>query len=241
MKSLLKDAHSSDRDCLEDLQVYFTDCAQPVIDRTHHIKCREVELTYVHIEVESVPFNKGFYTVDLTFFFTVKIAAYTCNAPSNPVELAGIAVFNKKIVLYGSEGNVKVFSTNQCSSECHGQEPNATVQVAEPVCLECRLMDCCNCFCEPLCGMPECICNCIEGNFCGVVPNRAVFVTLGIFYIVSLERSTHIMIPSYDYKIPENCCPDGNCLTDNPCMLFNKMKFPYEEFNPPKLDDLSSD
>ena len=44
----------------------------------------------------------------------------------------------------------------------------------------------------------------------------------------------------YD-KIPENCCPDGNCLTDNPCMLFNKMKFPYEEFNPPKLDDLSSD
>ena len=42
-------------------------------------------------------------------------------------------------------------------------------------------------------------------------------------------------------KFPENCCPDGNCLTDNPCMLYSKMKFPYEEFNPPKLDDLSSD
>ena len=53
----------SAKDCLEDLQVYFTDTTQPLIDSALNVKCRKVEVLNVYIDTEPVPFNKGFYSV----------------------------------------------------------------------------------------------------------------------------------------------------------------------------------
>jgi len=60
---------------------------------------------------------------------------------------------------------------------------------------------------------------------------KRVYVTLGQFSIVRLERDTQLLIPSYDYCMPEKECIGGN--DDDPCTLFSKIHFPVEEFFPP--------
>ncbi|MGN1161382.1 MAG: hypothetical protein ACI4SX_03950, partial [Candidatus Fimenecus sp.] len=45
----------ADKDCLEDLRVYFTDSAQCIIDRATNIRCRGSEVLNAFIEVERVP------------------------------------------------------------------------------------------------------------------------------------------------------------------------------------------
>lgn len=70
----------SDKDCLEDLPVLFTDQEQPYIDQAVSLKVREVEVSRVFLEVEPVAFNRGFYSVDMTFFFHVCLSVYTSSA-----------------------------------------------------------------------------------------------------------------------------------------------------------------
>lgn len=76
----------------------------------------------------------------------------------------------------------------------------------------------------------------ISGLFSGGIANafdcrKRVYVTLGIFVIARLQRSIQLMIPCLDY-----CIPDKECVSttdDDPCTLFEKIKFPFEEFYPP--------
>ena len=107
----------SDKDCLEDLQVFFSDKTQPIIDKAASIKCKKVKVINVCVDVESVPFNKGFYSVDMTFYFLVELSAYL--SPGTPaVNCCGISYFSKKVILYGSEANARVFSSHSgcCSN-----------------------------------------------------------------------------------------------------------------------------
>ena len=100
----------SSKDCLEDLRVFFTDTAQAAVDAAQSIKCRKAEVLNVFMDVESVPFNKGFYSVDMTYYFMITLDVYAATmAP--PVTIQGVAVFSKKVILYGSEGSVKSFSS----------------------------------------------------------------------------------------------------------------------------------
>ena len=120
----------SDKDCLEDLQVFFTTAQQPIVDQAISVKARKVEVLNVYLAVEPVPFNKGFYSVDMTFFFGVSLSCYTSPlSPSVPVE--GLATFSKKVILYGSEGNVKVYTSDLTrSDDCRvNNMPKASVQV----------------------------------------------------------------------------------------------------------------
>ena len=57
----------SDKNCLEDLQVTFPDEAQSIVNNCCSLKLKEVEVENVYMDVEPIPFNKGFYTVDITF------------------------------------------------------------------------------------------------------------------------------------------------------------------------------
>ena len=49
--------------------------------------------------------------------------------------------------------------------------------------------------------------------------------------IVRLERDTQLVVPAYDYCMPEKECP--GTITDDPCTLFSRIHFPVEEFFPP--------
>ena len=62
----------SDKNCLEDLQVTFPDDVQSIVNNCCSLKLKEVEVENVYMDVEPIPFNKGFYTVDITFFFQAK-------------------------------------------------------------------------------------------------------------------------------------------------------------------------
>lgn len=226
----------SDKDCIDHLQVFFTDTMQAKIDEASSVKCRNVRVIDVFMDVQSVPFNKGFYSVDMTFFFNVELDVYQmpCLTPST---VNGLSIFTKKVILYGSEGNVNVFTSDTtCSpipANTYNAEPapRATVQVVQPICLSCKLLECCPCK-ECSANIPMAIAGHFDGCFCPIMVNKTVEITLGVFSIVSLERTVQMMIPVYDYSIPEKECTPNH---DDPCELFRRIKFPVNEFFPPRM------
>ena len=93
----------SDKDCLEDLRVYFTPDKHDLIEQATNVRIRNVEVITVYLDLEPVPFNKGFYSIDMTFFFNVCLDVYSLPS-GGPVIVSGVSVFNKKVILFGSEG-----------------------------------------------------------------------------------------------------------------------------------------
>ena len=83
--------------------------------------------------------------------------------------------------------------------------------------------------------MPSGISEDFEGEFGAVVPEKVVYITIGLFSICQIERPVQMMIPVYDF-----CIPDKECVTttDDPCELFKRIKFPVNEFFPPRVSDL---
>lgn len=234
----------ADKDCLEDLRVYFTGSAQCVIDRATNVRCRGAEVLNAFIEVEKVPFNRGYYSVDITYYFKVFLDVFTGHT-NPPCTVEGLASFSKKCILYGSEGNVKVFSSEFACNDIDEQldmvstNPKAKVQTVDPICLDAKLRNanecnvCCTCCgCQPS-RLPRCVCRCFDGDFdCyDDEPKKAVTVTLGIFTIVQLERDVQMLIPAYDFCIPNKECA---CDNENPCDAFRRIQFPIDEFFPPK-------
>lgn len=229
----------SDKDCLEDIRVLFPACVQPLVDCATNVRVRDVDVISVYIDMQPIPFNRGYYSVDLTFFFDVALDLYG-GGGMGCEHVNGISIFNKKVMLYGSEGNVKTFSTEQCGckTEVHGCKtmPKATVQVAEPVALSAKLCEVCRCGCgcEPCCVIPEGIAKRYGGDFECASPKNAVYVTIGLFIIVQIVRNVQLLIPAFDF-----CFPEKECVTtgDNPCELFRKIDFPTDAFFPPRASD----
>ena len=84
-----------DKECVEDLRVYPTRCS---------------ELLYAYIDVEPVTFNRGFYSVDVRYFYRITADAFV--GAARPVQACGLAVFSKRAVLFGSESGSKSFSSD---------------------------------------------------------------------------------------------------------------------------------
>ena len=228
----------SDKDCLEDLEVVFTDgAAKTIIDNATFIKSKCVEVLNTYFTIEPVPFNKGFFSIDITYFFNVVLEAYT-GSSSAAQTVSGTAQFCKKVILYGSDGNAKIFRSDETITPvprgcCYQNLPTATAQVVEPIILDSKLVTktyrhgCHDCCCPP--QVDESVLP---------APEKKVFVTLGLFSIISLIRPVSILIPSYDYCIPHKDCSTSN---DSPCELFEKIKFPTTEFFPLSLEDVKDD
>lgn len=106
----------------------------------------------------------------MTFFFEVNLDVFLSPAAC-PVNVTGLSVFSKKVILFGSEGKVKVFNSGACYDDLDLNSspvrnlPKATVQVAEPIGLSARV--CCDRHdsCELNCHIPECICKKFGGEF----------------------------------------------------------------------------
>lgn len=66
---------------------------------------------------------------------------------------------------------------------------------------------------------------------------KRLLVTVGQFSIARLERSTQLLIPSFDYCIPSKSCPNVSGAADeNPCEVFSQIDFPMDAFFPGKND-----
>ena len=96
-----------DKECIENLRVYLTEAGQCILDKSVNVKCRKSEIIWVYSDVEPLPFNRGYYSVDLKFFFRITLDVFT--GVNRPTVVEGIATYDKKVILFGSEGNSRTF------------------------------------------------------------------------------------------------------------------------------------
>ena len=238
-----------DKDCIEDARVYFTAAAQEVTDRAVNVKCRKSEIIWVFTDVEPVPFNRGYFTVDLKFFFKITLDVFT--GVGKPCKVEGLASFDKKVILFGSEGSAKVFESRYRYDSFDEQlwqktnMPKAIVEVVDPLCLAAKVVDvndkhCCNC-CDDLdfSRIPQCVCNVFEDALVMGGEKKRVLVSIGLFSIIKIERSVQLLIPAYDFCVPQKECVASS--DDSPCELFEKIEFPFDEFFPPEKDECKFD
>lgn len=228
-----------DRDCIKDRRVYFTNAGQEIVDRAINVKIKNAEIIWIYTTVEPVPFNRGFFTVDMKFF--IKVTVETFRGVSCPVELEGLTTFDKKVILFGSEGNVKIFESAATACEDitelwqKNNLPKAVVEAVDPIALSAKIVshdDCCCCECSDYPAIPENICACFDDELYVGDEGKTVLATLGLFTIVRLERNAQLLIDAVDFCIPDKECPAAT--ENNPCELFNSIGFPFNEFFPPQ-------
>ncbi|MBE6588053.1 MAG: hypothetical protein E7647_06535 [Ruminococcaceae bacterium] len=235
-----------DKDCFEDVRVFLTGYGQELIERGSAVRAKCARIVWSYIDIDPVPFNRGFYQLNIKIY--VRIIAEVCVSPGNIQEIEGIAVVEKKVILFGSEGNVSVFKSeagNGCSGFCPSGDhsscsrssnlPIAVLETVDPiilgskvVCAHERIRCCCHCE-----DIPESVCCTVNGgSICDSEGDRLV-VTLGLFSVVRIERPAQYLINAAEYCVPEKECVEAQ--ENDPCSLFRSMAFPVSEFCPPSL------
>ncbi len=228
----------SSQDCLEDVEFDFDNEDQDLINDAEYIKTQSIDVTDVDFSISPVAFNKGFYSVDVTYHFRAQIEVYNGeNTP--PVVVYGTADVKKKVILFGSDGGTQRFVSDSglesvqedqttgcacCSSVC--TLPTASVDIAAPMCLDTRLGkrrrhkhdD------DRALGANDERCR-----------DRNVYITIGIFAIISLSRPVPVMVPIYEYCVPGSECTSA--VSGSPCEIFENIEFPTDEFFPKGLEE----
>lgn len=227
------------KDCCEDLRVTFNDAAQALIDNAEIIRTRDCDIAAVSIDVDEVPFNRGYYSVDISFYFRLRFDTYS-SPGAMPQVAIGYALFEKKCILYGAEGNVKTFTStagserSDCPEAPKYTNPTAKVQAVDPVVLDTEVVEVCHCHRHRCRVFPDSIReNFINSRF-PQNPEKAVIVTLGLFSIIQISRDVQIMIPANDFCIPEKECA---CSSQTPCETLDGIEFPVNEFFPPSVTE----
>ena len=228
------------KDCIEDLRLYPTESAQTVIDQALSVKAGRANLLYVLVNVEPMGLNRGFYTVDLRYYYKVTCDAFTGCA--RPTQVTGLAIFDKRAILFGSEGAAKIFSSaTSCADLEEGLDletnhPTAVVEAVDPIILSMKLCNVCE---RPVCGeaaiteIPQGILNAFDEPIS--LENstlRRIYFTLGQFSILRMERDAQLLMPVYDYCVPDKECSCDRC-DDDPCDVFQQVNFPVGQFFPP--------
>ena len=168
------------------------------------------------------------------------------NGSTRYTEIEGLATFDKRVVLFGSESGAKIYSSipeaNAIDAPLNltANLPTAVVEVVDPMLLCAHFADNCNCRCGcdrgTLSGVPAGILAAFdEPIIFDESAIRRVCISLGQFSTVRLERDTQLLIPVYDYCIPSNECTlaGGDCSCEDPCKVFDAVEFPMDDFFPP--------
>ena len=104
-----------DRDCFEDVKVLLTDFGNEIIQRTTSVRAKDACIAWTNINIEPVRFNRGFYSVNIKFY--IKMSFEACVGNGRSQEFEGVAILEKRVVLYGSESNVSIFKSSGDSSD----------------------------------------------------------------------------------------------------------------------------
>ena len=234
-----------DKDCVEDLRVYLTCASQQVLERAVSVKPGCAELLYVSPIVEPICFNKGFYTVDVRYFYRINADAFV--GAARPVAISGLAVFDKRVILFGSESGSKTFTSDMpacpdLQNLPQTNAPTAVVEAVDPMVLGLKMVDHCDCNCQcELSEIPASICSAFTADLDFGSGGKRLYVSLGQFSLIRLERDTQLLMPVYDYCIPDKECPcDGPSCEEDPCELFRHVQFPVSEFFPQGRDSAES-
>ena len=235
-----------EKDCVENVRVMFRNLTpeqREAINNAMNVKLREVTLKDVITDIEEVPFKRGFYTVDVKYIMKVNLDFFVREPGSIcVVPITGDITFNKKVILFGSEGNIKIFKShfegeqNNRPIKTSLQQDNlpiAKIEVADPIALNAQIRGILDKFFED--NDECCCCEGDESDETRQFPTRRVYVTVGIFSIIKLIRYVQLLIPAFDF-----CYPNKECVAstdENPCEIFDNIEFPYNEFYPPQIFD----
>ena len=215
-----------DKDCVEDLRIYPTITSQMHIENAFSVRPRSAELLFAQVNVQEITFNRGYYTVDVTYFYRVNGETFPAGET-----VTGLAVFDKRVMLFGSEASAKVFTSADSAPEEAGL-PIGVVESVDPIVLHLKLVD----RDTPLSddaeqrSIPQNILDHFEEDVIMTEQGRNLFATIGQFSIIRLERDTQLLIPAYDYCIPDKACESTT--EDDPCAMFSRIEFPLDEFFP---------
>ena len=230
-----------DKDCIEDLRVYLSASSQAILDTAAGAKVRSAELLYTHIDVEPVAFDRNHYCIDVTFFYRILADAVIGNC--RPAALHGLAVFSKRAVLCGEEGAAHIYRSDTRIGENDGRTllmanlPVAVVEALDPMVLSSCVKDTCECrCCETAAQIPGCVRQLFEEELVLSGDKRRMFVTLGQFSIIRLERDAQLVVPVVEYSIPTRECADLPGGSEDPCEMFGRIPFPTERFAPRGCD-----
>jgi hypothetical protein len=233
-----------EKDCIENARVRFYDLShhqRETINNAFNVKIRKSVIKDVITDIEPVPFKRGFYTVDVKFIIKVTLDFFVHKGCKTEIEtIKGEISFDKKIILFGSEGNVKIFKTHfeedglDVPVKSRLQQDNlpvSKVEVAEPIPLNAKIRGILDKLFEDehddddneLSDETRCI------------PTKRVFVTVGIFSIIKLVRLVQLLIPAFDFCVPQKQCIAST--EENPCELFETISFPVDQFFPPQIFD----
>ncbi len=233
-----------DRDCFENVRVKLTDFGRDILDRSGNIRVKDACIAWTYITIDPVQFNRGFYQVFIRFY--VKLTFEACVGTGRAQEFEGVAVVEKKVILWGSESNVSIFKSSADANDyCTAPElccptrsvPTAVIEVVDPIVLNTKVVEessCggCSCNCCCACDIPEVV----QSRFGGTIVDdndgdKYLVVSLGFFSVVRIVRPGQYLVQATEY-----CVPDKECVTaeeDDPCSLFRTMAFPTAEFCPP--------
>ena len=132
--------------------MYPTRASQAVIDRALSVRGGRAELLQAYIDVEPASYNRGFYSVDIRYYYRITAEAFV--GGSRPAEISGLAVFDKRVLLFGSEGNAKIFTSRfrpeagDCQGMGRSNLPEAVVEAVDPIVLSLKLIDPCDFTCR---------------------------------------------------------------------------------------------
>ncbi len=230
-----------DKDCIEDLRVYLTTGSQQLLDSAANARVRSAELLYTYIDVEPVAFDRNHYCIDVTFYY--RILADAVVGSCRPATLYGLAVFSKRAVLCGEDSRAHIYRSDTRIGEPDGIScsvanlPTAVVEVLDPMVLSSKVKEVCECTCgEVMAQIPEGISSQFDEELVLSGDRRRLFVTLGQFSIIRLERDVQLVVPILDYSIPTKECCDTPGSTEDPCEMFSRIPFPASEFSPRGCD-----
>ena len=141
-----------DKDCFEDVRVFLTDYGQEIIEKTCAVRAKSASILWAYIDIDPVPFNRGFYQLSIKIY--VKVTCEACVGPGNIQTFDGLGVVEKRLILFGSEGNVNIYRSEKgCSAFCPTPKrcrcsgttnlPVAVLETVDPIVLSSKVVRAC--------------------------------------------------------------------------------------------------
>lgn len=116
----------------------------------------------------------------------------------------------------------------------------AAVEVLDPMVLNSKVREVSDCgSSDTLSQIPSAIRSQFDEELVLSGDRRRLFVTLGQFSIIRLERDSQMVVPVMNYAVPCKECCDSPGSGEDPCEMFSRIPFPSAQFSPRGCDEES--
>ncbi len=97
-----------DKECIQDMRVYLTSASRRCLKAPPASGPGSAQLIWVYVDVDSVPFNKGFLHRGRGILLPHHGRGFYTGV-GKPTIIEGVSSYSKRVILYGSEGAMRTF------------------------------------------------------------------------------------------------------------------------------------